>query len=939
MVQEMRAEPKDDGDNQAETDFEERQEIFQRSDEEIALAARQFTVAGVVSTKQRRLEDDTVASPNLPSYVFNCTKELLCLEYVAGFQKQFEQLFGAKRRALYLFPPNEKGTPKFVCTTIRPTLLPYRDLYDHQSLARFLAGVIEYEPLADPVAPPRVLPSPTFTLKWRAGDSFDFAVLLVSFLLGAGYDAYVVHGVAPRWICLLDQSKTPLPTLLSVEEQPKKQTREARDSTQQQSGAGEIPATTSGHTSSSSSSLYDSGAADSKSTRAVALSSEGKLASRSTFTSKYLEMQKEQEQQGNNNSSTGSELKHQRKHQLDVLYDDDEEEDDPLEGRRVHAWVLVRAGKRDVTDHFFIEPSTGRVYSLRESPYSSIESVWNHDNYFVNMQTSQPVYTTLFDLANPTDWEYVFLSASERKNAKGDGGDGLDSKGGMDLGDDLKSLHSVASSTSAGPTGASGGVDGDNQHDDDDEDLILDVPPSWVAKLHVDRAAYKKRFVTDAQRVTLFRRAKLEEFAENTHDQGVVTRVTLYRDNACTLPIEIREFFKNRKDKLESRLRFPLESKFEEHFAPGRLPEALKARIEWIGYRREFHFYTSARMDGLMKREEFIQKRTMEHFDGRDDSLIFRSVTLTTEKDEVDSKNPYVLPGGPTGELAIKKMKEKFARNSALAADDDARKKTYNVQEGNIRVNFHYATGKITAGSRVYFKVLNTPVEVVMADPNAVKPKLSVLDDELRASLQMEKDCYNAVRHTEIETQDILKLRKREEMAIVLETSFFDANEDEAKASKKDDAKDHGKDVRGRLPMDFLVVWACHGDRSHVSCVPICFLPWPAKERYRLPHAVPAEPAREQRESLQGRCAGRARNVSAQPQGAAARARQHHPGAARQGKQSAGQAPGRVPAQPARARPGHGRGVRALLQRDHVPHPNPRAAAREPRGDRAAEVR
>ncbi|GAB9464868.1 hypothetical protein Gpo141_00002292 [Globisporangium polare] len=802
MTQEIRAEPKDDGDNQAETDFEERQEIFQRSDEEIALAARQFTVAGVVSTKQRRLEDDTISPPPLPSYTFNCTKELLCLEYVAGFQKQFEHLFGAKRRALYLFPPNEKGTSKFVCTTIRPTLLPYRDLYDHHSLARFLAGVIEYEPLADPVAPPRCLPSPSFTLKWRAGDSFDFAVLLVSFLIGTGYDAYAVHGVAPRWICLLDQSKTPLPKPLSVEELPKKQTREAREPNQ----AAENPsvAVSGRNSSSSSSSLYESNAADSKSTRAASLTpSEGKLASRSMFTSKYLEMQKEleQQQQGtSNNSISNSEHKHQRKHQLDVLYDDEDEDDDPLEGRRVHAWVLVRAGKRDVSDHFFIEPSTGRVYSLRESPYLSIESVWNHENYFVNMQTSQPVYTTLFDLANPTDWEYVFLSASERKNAKGDGADGLDAKGGMDLGDDLKSLHSVGSTASAGA--GTLGTDGDNQHDEDEEDLILDVPPSWVAKLHIDRAAYKKRFVTDAQRVTLYRRAKLEEFAENSHDQGLVTRITLYRDNACTLPIEIREFFKNRKDKLESRTRFPLESKFEEHFTPGRLPEALKARIEWIGYRREFHFYTSARMDGLVKREEFIQKRTMEHFDGRDDFLIFRSVTLTTEKDEVDSKNPYVLPGGPTGELAIKKMKEKFARNPALAADDDARKKTYNVQEGNIRVNFQYATGKITAGSRVYFKALSTPVEVVMADPNAAKPKPSILDDELRASLQMEKDCYNAVRHAEIETQDILKLRKREEMAIVLETSFFDASEDEATASKKDDAKDHGKDTKNEI--DYL---------------------------------------------------------------------------------------------------------------------------------------
>ena len=110
-------------------------------------------------------------------------------------------------------------------------------------------------------------------------------------------------------------------------------------------------------------------------------------------------------------------------------------------------------------------------------------------------------------------------------------------------------------------------------------------------------------------------------------------------------------------------------------------------------------------------------------------------------------------------------------------------------------MNFHYADGKITAGSRTYFKAPNVPVEVVLADPNGKKPKNSILDDELRASLQMEKDCYTAIRHSDLETQDILKIRKREEIQIALETSFFDGNEDETKKSKKDEAKDSSKDV------------------------------------------------------------------------------------------------------------------------------------------------
>ncbi|KAJ0405407.1 hypothetical protein ATCC90586_009446 [Pythium insidiosum] len=743
------------GGNQPEDDFEVAQNVHQMSEADAAIAARQFTMAGVVSTKQRRLEEDLETSSHLAqtaSLTSNNNKELLCLEYVANFQRQFEQLF-PKRQKLYLFPPNERGMIKFVCTTLRPSLLPYRDLYDAQALARFLAGVIEYEPLADPVTPPRCLPSPAFTLRWRRGDCFDLSVLLTSFLIGAGYDAYVVNGRAPRWICLLDQSRTPLPELPLEEEVRRNRERDDHQARR----------------------LHNAAAV-----AAEADASKGpdiKLESRTAFTSKYVAQCKEK-------AAQDEQAKGKR---LDMyMYDDDVlDDDDPLEGRRVHAWVLVRAGKRGVADHFFIEPTTGRLYSIREAPYLAIESVWNHENYWVNMQLLyQPIATTLFDLSNPTDWEYVFLSATEKKAAQ----DTVEDSKSIDLGDDLKSLSTN---------------EGDNQGDADSEDeLVLDIPPSWVPKLSIDRQTYKRRFVIDAQRVTLYRRSKVEEFAENSHDQGLVLRITAYRDSSCTLPVEIREYFKNRKDKLESRRRYPMEGRFEEYFGPGRQPEALKARLEWIGYRRELHFYTSARMDGLVKREEHIQKRMAEYYEGRDDCLIFRSVTLASDKDEIDSKNPYVLPGGPTGELAIKKMKEKYGRNPSVPADEDARKKAYNVQDGNIRVHFHYATGKITAGSRTYFKAPGTPVEVIMADPGAPKPKLSVLDDELRASIQMEKDCYAAIRHSEMETQDILKIRKREEMAIVLETSFFDANDDDAEAQKKVEINEKGKDAKQEV--DYL---------------------------------------------------------------------------------------------------------------------------------------
>ncbi|RLN79526.1 hypothetical protein DYB28_011462 [Aphanomyces astaci] len=184
-------------------------------------------------------------------------------------------------------------------------------------------------------------------------------------------------------------------------------------------------------------------------------------------------------------------------------------------------------------------------------------------------------------------------------------------------------------------------------------------------------------------------------------------------------------------------------------------------------------------MDGLVTREEVIHKRTFESFEGRDDFLVGRSVALTEDKDEAKAgAASFVLPGGGSGELV------------------DARKRTYNVRDGSIHVQFHYAVGKITSGSRVYHKAPGTPVDVFQVDPMATRPKESILDRELQAAIQMEKECYNNIRHSDVETQEILKFRRREEASIALETSIFDAQDDESKHDRVDDPHKAGKDVR-----------------------------------------------------------------------------------------------------------------------------------------------
>ena len=152
----------------------------------------------------------------------------LALEYTERFSAAFTAKAKAKarqdrihdgpgapyaHRELFVAPPNEYGLPKLVPTTVRPTLLPHSELYDAPALATFVANRIAYEPLADPLLPPSTLPSPTATLEWGTGDAFDLSSLLAGYLLGAGYDAYVVWGRAPRWVAARELGERPHPAL------------------------------------------------------------------------------------------------------------------------------------------------------------------------------------------------------------------------------------------------------------------------------------------------------------------------------------------------------------------------------------------------------------------------------------------------------------------------------------------------------------------------------------------------------------------------------------------------------------------------------------------------------------------------------------------------------------------------------------------------------
>jgi hypothetical protein len=143
-----------------------------------------YSSEGRLNTKNKRQKDFRKLLQTAPeSYRTNSTKEELCHEYISSFTEQFSAIYKT-RKVPFMIADNEYGVKKFVCSTVRPTVLAIPELYDLYECASFLAGYIIYEPLDPQTELPRFLFSPTATLDSNTGDSFDLATLLCSFLLG-----------------------------------------------------------------------------------------------------------------------------------------------------------------------------------------------------------------------------------------------------------------------------------------------------------------------------------------------------------------------------------------------------------------------------------------------------------------------------------------------------------------------------------------------------------------------------------------------------------------------------------------------------------------------------------------------------------------------------------------------------------------------------------
>ncbi|ORX55289.1 hypothetical protein BCR36DRAFT_321219 [Piromyces finnis] len=720
------------------------------------------------SQRNKLIEIEGENKENAPkSYISNTEKENMILKYVSNFNRQYTQQF-PNRKKLMLCPENEYGIKKFVCTTIRPTQLPFNEIYDYNTCALFVANYIRYEPLEPSHELPTILTSPTFTLEKQVGNCFECATLLVSLLRGVGYDAYIVSGYATADVTLLDESKEyfePPESYIKHDDLPKplkivKPNNDGEEIFNPISIADSFKVLNENHENEKESKY--------------------KIKPSKKFESNFLRLQAEKEKY-----QAQLELEKKQLEEEEIQRKKDEEENyDFLRGMRVHAWVLILPGKREISEAFFIEPSTGKITDINDNRYLGIESVWSSQNYWANMQ---PCFNGLdgisFDLSDNLKWEFLLLSNSQPSYS-------------FDKQDDK--------------------ADDQGSDDEENEELnsnILDLPRSWVDQLVISKEKFES--VTPSGKKTIkYNNAKYVIYADYFRKDGLVKRIIYFADDKYNFKGKIHEFYSNRSDKLVERVIISNDDTIIEYFLPGR-SHGLKEHII-VGERtKEMHFYPEARNDGLYKRVD-LPNKIIEYFQERDDRLNYRSVTFDSS-----------LDSDLLEQRVIVKMAEKYDRNIDVPAHQDAAKKTYFVKKEKIKVVFHREKDRIIQSWREFKKPVSEQKENInelitefQINPFLKQPKKQYLYDELCKLISSEQLCLQAIKSSAREMKEILQVRDQEENDIILQISIYDTIRNKTIQIKNENDPHKNDDDNKLADLDYLspfIIKYAKGDGSDLT--------------------------------------------------------------------------------------------------------------------------
>ncbi|XP_037336465.2 dynein regulatory complex subunit 7 [Pungitius pungitius] len=629
------------------------------------------------------------------SYRQNSPNEVRLMVVADNFQRQFSHLC-PDRKPLLLCPTNEWGVKKFVSTTLRPTATDHPELFTWQGCASFVADFLSLEPLEPPENLPRSLFSSTLVLQSQRATCLESSTLLCSLLLGANYDAYCVSGYASKDACLLDRSLLRCPLLGAL---PKGGTSEQEP-----------------------------------------LENKYLVKAAKELRSRFVTQQEEKKKK---REAEAAMMEEQQEGERRVA--------DPLWGLRVHCWVLVLSGSRDVPQNFFIDPLTGESHAPDDQRFLGVESAWNHLNYYVNMQDcSSGCADMAFDLEDLSRWEPLLYGALSRKQ--------------LALCISRRKEREMMSRLLK---------EEKQEQEQAEEGGVLEMPRSWVSYINISKEDLETRW-PGRQKTTHYRKAKLEHFAPYLNPDGLVRRLTTYKDLACTEEVTVKSWYQQRDDHLEETEVNKVDNSTTERFTCGRSFYLSLHRFWSRSEEHDMRFSSDTRIDGLARRTLSPLEMT-ETFEGRKDFLFHRHTVFlqdlplsTPDSDEEVEKDQ------------LQEVLERFHRNRSKPAHADVAQRLFLLAEGRIEVTYHLEDHRCVASRRSFIKPLGSTerrkaedfradmVSSFQVDASKEPLKNLTLSQMLDDLMEEEGKVALQINMSRMEVADILACRETEKQRVCL---------------------------------------------------------------------------------------------------------------------------------------------------------------------------
>uniref|UniRef100_A0A665U5U4 Uncharacterized protein n=1 Tax=Echeneis naucrates TaxID=173247 RepID=A0A665U5U4_ECHNA len=364
------------------------------------------------------------------------------------------------------------------------------------------------------------------------------------------------------------------------------------------------------------------------------------------------------EQERKKHDAEAALLQEQRLQEVLLLLESEYRLPDPLRGLRVHCWVLVLAGSRGVFENFFIDPLTGISYSTASDNFLGIESVWNNLSYYVNMQ----------DCSNGCS-----VSPQQRQTQHT-----LRFK--HDLNTATCFYHDIVLLLFVGKV--------------EREPWVFQMPRSWVSFISISKKDLEDRW-PGRQKVTHYRRAKLERCSAYLRPDGLVTRLTTYKDLDCTEVTMVKEWYQHRTDHLEERELNKVDNFTTERFKQGRSFHLLCESRDSVLQEMEF---SDTRVGHLVQRIVSPGQMT-ETFRCRPDFLHCRHVVF---------EQPVQFSEQPESLMCMyprkHKVVEHFHRDRSKPANEDVAERVFLPAQRRIDLTYHLEDHRFIPSKRSFIK-------------------------------------------------------------------------------------------------------------------------------------------------------------------------------------------------------------------------------------------